>query len=207
LCAAHWKVIVVGMVVAFEGVTGCGLRNQSAGLPNGTSEQTVIPTAAGGVTATITSVDGLILTGRPLRLEHTLKNTSGEPVVIHDLENVVLPWFDGEWFCAGGGPSSPRPKIMLSSGQGVSRWVEISRGEPPGNWAFSVSVRSEATGVSYVFCCRKVPRTICFHVGYDDKLFTGDWGDEIAAVLATPWLKIQVGEEADTQQLSPPDSE
>ncbi len=153
-----------------------------------------VPTELHGVAATIRSLGGPTLADKPLRLEHTLRNTSSEPVVLHDLANCVLPSFRGDWLCIAQGPTSEEPCITLAPGESVSRWVELTRGEPTEDWACRINVRCEGTGIGYNFVSNIASASVSFHIGYDDKLFAGSMGERVEAVLATPWLEVQLKE-------------
>ena len=153
-----------------------------------------VPTELHGVAATIRNPDEPTLADKPLRLEYTLKNTSTKPVVLYDLENCVIPSLQGQWGCFGGGPSSEKPAMTLAPGESVSRWVELTRGEPTKDWLCRIDVRCEGTGVGYGFVSNVIPTSVGFRIGYDDKIFTGEIGDAIESVIATPWLEIQLKE-------------
>jgi hypothetical protein len=151
-----------------------------------------VPTELHGIVATIRNPDRLSLSDKPLRLEYALKNTSTKPVVLYDLANCVIPSLQGQWLCVAGGPSSERPAMTLVPGESVSRWVELTRGQPTKDWLCRINVRSEGTGVGYGFVYNVIPTSVGFRIGYDDKIFTGDIGDSFAPVVATPWLEIQL---------------
>ena len=146
-----------------------------------------------GIVATIRSLGGTTLSAQALRLQHTLKNTTDKPIVIHDLENSVIPELEGQWGCVGGGPASKKPAITLSAGESASRWVELRIGEPTEEWPFSIQVRFQGTGVGHNFVTKPRPATVRFRVGYDDAIFVGQCGDEVAPVLVTPWIAVEVG--------------
>jgi hypothetical protein len=182
------KILILAVFVA---VAGCDSNESQSESPENNTQDT-IPSELGGLVATIRALDSTMLSSQPIRLEHTLKNTSAKSIVVYDLENSVFFLFDPTWGCMGCGPTSERPSMTLSPGQSVSRWVELTRGKPTRDWPISVIVRSEGTGVSYICNTKPVPRTFSFRVGYDGKVLTSVIGEVGEPVLATPWIKIKV---------------
>ncbi len=191
LCAMNEKTTIcsLGFVVLLA-VAGCrpcdpSQKTQSTTRDTGQNE-------CCGIVATIRSLGGTTLSSQGIRLQHTLKNTTDKPIVIHDLENSVIPELEGEWGCVGGGPFGKKPTITLSAGESVPRWVELRIGEPTEEWPFSIQVRFQGTGVRHKFVTKPRPATVRFRVGYDDAIFVGECGDEVAPVLVTPWIAVEV---------------
>ncbi len=161
-------------------------------VPKVDATQELVPSEYNGLVASIRNPGDKRLSDEPLRIEYTLTNMSDKAVVLYDLENNILPFFKGQWGCAGGGPSSEKPVIKLTSGQSVSHWVELTMYKGDKDWPFRINVRGEGTGFNQMFTSKTVSSALKFRVGYHGRMFTGKRGREFTQPLATPWIEIEV---------------
>ena len=96
LCAMNDKMTIWSLIlVLLLAVAGCASREPSP-KPQPTTEE-AIPSEFRGVVATIRSLGGAALSAQPLRLQHTLKNTTDKPIVIHDLDNARSAGCENGW--------------------------------------------------------------------------------------------------------------
>jgi protocatechuate 3,4-dioxygenase beta subunit len=151
-----------------------------------------VPSEYNGVVASIISLGGESLSDLPLLIEHTLTNTADKPVVIYDLENAIIPEFEGNRGGFGTGASGEKASITLDPGQSVSRCVWLSRVKPGKERPFKVNVRGEGTGFNQMFAWKFESSTLKFRVGYHGSIFIGKRGREFTQPLATPWIEIEV---------------
>ena len=80
------------ILLALVGVAGC----RSLDTHDRLAKKHALSNEWGGLAASIRSLGGTTLSDQPLRLEHTLKNITNKPVIIHDLENSFLPELDAK---------------------------------------------------------------------------------------------------------------
>ena len=149
-----------------------------------------------GVVASIRSIGGDTITSdKPLRIEHTLTNTTDKPIVLLDVEGGITAFFEVSYMCAGGGIFSIR-NVTLNPAKSLTRSIDILRttGDVDSPLCLSITYDPEIGSGGSSFQLGEERDFVVFRMGYYGSLFVPiEKLDSYCVELVTPPLRLKVG--------------